>query len=236
MQELRLNRTCGSSRDKASYRAHKENSSAPVVRHRLQPATYPCETFPCLLGDVDEETCRSGRWRGRVPGQFGSSPNAMTRNRVDIRVGEAPDVQSFLAERIYEFNAKVTGYFDGESFSAIQTDGSGINCAGVCGYTWGGCAYVSFLWVDQSQRGRGLGSALLAAAEEHAKAKGCKVVFLATHSFQAPGFYERRGYKQQAMVADHPVGHKSLIFAKALRRGARARTGAEHLALQGPLQ
>jgi GNAT superfamily N-acetyltransferase len=141
----------------------------------------------------------------------------MTRNRVDIRVGEAPDVQAFLAERIYEFNAKVTGYFDGESFSATQTDEAGVVYAGVCGYTWGGCAYVSYLWVEQAQRGRGVGSALLAAAEEHAKAKGCKVVLLATHSFQAPRFYEERGYKQQAVVADHPPGHASLVLAKALR-------------------
>ena len=142
----------------------------------------------------------------------------MTRHLVDVRVGEAPDVQAFLAERIYEFNAKATGYFDGESFSGTQTDESGVVCAGVCGYTWGGCAYVSYLWVDQSQRAQGVGSALLAAAEKHAKAKGCKLILLATHSFQAPGFYERRGYKQQAVVADHPVGHASLIFAKALGR------------------
>src|SRR5215813_5798715 len=113
----------------------------------------------------------------------------MTRNRVYIRIGEAPDVQAFLAERIYEFNAKATGCFDGESFSGTQTDESGVVYAGVCGYTWGGCAYVSYLWVEQSRRGRGLGSALLAAAEEHAMAKGCKMVFLATHSFQAPRFY-----------------------------------------------
>jgi GNAT superfamily N-acetyltransferase len=141
----------------------------------------------------------------------------MTRHRVHIRVGEAPDVQAYLAERIYEFNANVTGYFDGESFFATQTDETGVVCAGVCGYTWGGCAYVSYLWVEQSQRGRGVGSALLAAAEEHAKAKGCKLVFLATHSFQAPKFYEERGYRRQASVADHPPGHASLVLAKPLR-------------------
>jgi hypothetical protein len=43
------------------------------------------------------------------------------------------------------------------------------------------------------------------------------VVFLATHSFQAPGFYERMGYERQSVLQDHPVGHSSLIFAKRLR-------------------
>jgi GNAT superfamily N-acetyltransferase len=136
---------------------------------------------------------------------------------VELAVGEAPEIQAFLAERIYEFNAKATGYFDGESFSAIRRSQSGAIQAGISGYTWGGCCYVSHLWVDDSERGRGLGTALLVAAEEHARSKGCKVVFLATHSFQAPAFYERLGYEEQATVRDHPLGHANLVFAKALR-------------------
>ena len=141
----------------------------------------------------------------------------MTHNPVVLRVGDAPEIQAFLDERIYEFNSKATGYFDGESFSSIQRGESGDINGGIYGYTWGGCAYVSHLWVDESQRGRGLGIALLVAAEEHAKARGCAVLLLATHSFQAPSFYLRMGYEQRAVVRDHPVGHASLVFAKRLR-------------------
>jgi GNAT superfamily N-acetyltransferase len=142
----------------------------------------------------------------------------MTRSPVVLRTGEAPEIEAFLAERIYEFNSKSTGYFDGESFSAIRRNESDAIRAGICGYTWGGCCYVSHLWVDESERERGLGAALLVAAEEHAKSKGCRVIFLATHSFQAPAFYERLGYERQAVVRDHPVGHASLVFAKRLLR------------------
>ena len=141
----------------------------------------------------------------------------MTLNPIVLRVGEAPEIQAFLAERIYEYNSKATGYFDGESFSGTQQDESGRIRAGIYGYTWGGCCYVSYLWVHESERGHGLGTALLAAAEEHAKMKGCNVVILATHSFQAPAFYERLGYEQQAVVQDHPVGHASVVFAKRLQ-------------------
>lgn len=141
----------------------------------------------------------------------------MTPTPIVLSVGEAPEIQAFLAERIYEFNAKATGYFDGESFSGTQRDESGVIRAGVCGYTWGGCGYVSYLWVDESERGRGLGTALLNAAEAHARMKGCKVMFLATHVFQAPGFYERMGYERRAFVQDHPVGHASLMLAKSLQ-------------------
>jgi ribosomal protein S18 acetylase RimI-like enzyme len=142
----------------------------------------------------------------------------MSGRTVNILVGDAPEIQAFLAERIYEFNSKATGYFDGQDFSATRRDDSNAIRAGIYGYTWGGCCYISYLWVDESERGRGIGTALLVAAEEHAKARGCKVVFLSTHSFQAPAFYERLGYRQQAIVRDHPVGHASLYFAKELQQ------------------
>ena len=93
----------------------------------------------------------------------------MPLTSIAFHVGEDPEIQAFLAERIYEYNSRATGYFDGESFSGTQRDKSGGIRAGICGYTWGGCCYVSYLWVHESERGHGLGSALLAAAEEHAK-------------------------------------------------------------------
>src|SRR5690349_3462148 len=99
----------------------------------------------------------------------------MTGSPIIVRVGDAPDTQAYLAERIYEFNAKATGYSDGESFSAVQRDEAAAIRAGVYGYTWGGCCYVAYLWVDEFERRRGIGTALLAAAEEHARTKGCKV-------------------------------------------------------------
>lgn len=141
-----------------------------------------------------------------------------------VRMGDAPEIQAFLDDRIYEFNSNATGYFDGESFSSVRRDEAGVIRAGVYGYTWGGCAYVSYLWVDESERGHGIGTALLAAAEAHAKTRGCSVIFLATHSFQAPGFYERMGYEQQSVLQDHPVGHASFIFAKRLSSASAGKT------------
>jgi ribosomal protein S18 acetylase RimI-like enzyme len=142
----------------------------------------------------------------------------MNRDALVIRAGDAPEIEAYLAERIYEFNSKATGYFDGESFSGTQRDDARVIRAGISGYTWGGCCYVSNLWVDETRRGRGLGSALLSAAEEYASLRRCAVVFVATHSFQAPGFYERMGYEKQTVVRDHPVGHASAMYAKRLQQ------------------
>ena len=133
-----------------------------------------------------------------------------------VQRGEAPEIERFLAERIYEYNAAATGYNDGESFTAVQEDGAGAVQAGISGYTWGGCCYISYLWVSISLRGKGLGSELLAAVERHAREQRCRLVLVASHSFQAPEFYARRGYERVARVSDHPVGYSSIVYAKRL--------------------
>lgn len=139
-----------------------------------------------------------------------------TLDSVRITVDEALQVEAFLAERVYEYNARATGYFDGKTFSAVRRDDAGSIRAGIAGYTWGGCCYISYLWVDEAERGRGLGTALVNAAEEYAKSVRCQRMLLATHSFQAPDFYERLGYVKEAVVRDHPSGYDNLFFAKSL--------------------
>jgi len=60
----------------------------------------------------------------------------------------------------------------------------------------------------------------LRRAEDHAKAKGCAIVLLDSHSFQASGFYEKHGYLRQAEITDHPVGHSRIVPAKRLAGGS----------------
>ena len=144
----------------------------------------------------------------------------MATESIEVHRDESGEIDRFLGDRIYEFNASATSRDDGELFAATRRDAAGAIVAGISGYTWAGCCYVAHLWVAEALRARGLGGALLQAVEAHAKAKGCAIVLLASHSFQAPGFYERRGYVRQAEIADHPVGHSSSFFAKRLRRKA----------------
>jgi hypothetical protein len=53
---------------------------------------------------------------------------------ITVRTGDAPDLESFLAQRIYEYNAAATGYHDRESFSAVQQDELGSIEAGIYGF------------------------------------------------------------------------------------------------------
>ena len=48
---------------------------------------------------------------------------------------------------------------------------------------------------------------------------GCVQIVLTTHSFQAPGFYERMGYKKMYTLEGRPQDHAQLIYSKHLRAG-----------------
>lgn len=130
---------------------------------------------------------------------------------------ECEALGAFLADRIYEFNAKATGYFDGRLLAGCIRSETGDVIAGFNGHTWGGCCELSYVWVHEQYRGRGLGTLLLRAAESEALARGCVRLVLASHDFQAPGFYERLGYERKYAVEGRPSGHASIIYAKILR-------------------
>jgi GNAT superfamily N-acetyltransferase len=59
---------------------------------------------------------------------------------------------------------------------------------------------VEVLWVNEVVRGNGVGSSLLAEAERMALELGAKNAALETFEWQAPGFYEKRGYKEVARL------------------------------------
>jgi ribosomal protein S18 acetylase RimI-like enzyme len=71
--------------------------------------------------------------------------------------------------------------------------------------------------VHERYRGQGLGTLLLRSAEVEAVARGCVRVVLATHSFQAPGFYERMGYERKYVIEGRPKGHADIIYVKVLQ-------------------
>lgn len=51
-------------------------------------------------------------------------------------------------------------------------------------------------WVREDARGTGLGERLLTDFEAEARSRGCTHVFVTSFTFQAPGFYEKQGYRE----------------------------------------
>ena len=98
---------------------------------------------------------------------------------------------------------------------ALQTEPGEI-VGGALGEIYWGWFHLDLLWVQEELRGRGYGQRLLQAAEEAARQRGARQVFLDTFSFQAPDFYRRRGYQVFGELPDFPAGHQRLFLWKRL--------------------
>ena len=135
---------------------------------------------------------------------------------IDVRDDHRPELDALLEERIYEFNSAATGIYDGRLLNAAINDEAGKHVAGVSGHTWGGCCTIVLLWVDESLRGTGVGRALMQAAEDEAIRRRCRQMVLTTHSFQAPRFYEKLGFRRIGAIPNNPAGHEDFIYMKDL--------------------
>lgn len=74
------------------------------------------------------------------------------------------------------------------------------------------------LALHDDHRHDGLGTRLVEAAENEAARRGCVVVRVNSHTFQAPGFYAALGYSQIGLAHDTPVGHGEVFLEKRLDR------------------
>ena len=90
----------------------------------------------------------------------------------------------------------------------------------VVGGLWGevsrGYMHVDLLFVPEAARGSGMGRSLMHRAEQEARRRGCHAAWLSTYSFQAPGFYQKLGYRVFGELPDYPPGHRSIFLTKAL--------------------
>jgi GNAT superfamily N-acetyltransferase len=76
--------------------------------------------------------------------------------------------------------------------------------------------FLDLFVLEAGARRQGLGSRMLAMAEEEARARGCVGVWLDTYGFQARPFYERHGYRVIGALPDYPAPHGRFFLAKRL--------------------
>ena len=140
---------------------------------------------------------------------------------VKARHDLTPDELGHLEDRLYETNASRTGYENAALLGFVaEADGELVGAA--AGYTWGGICELRQVWVQETYRGKGLGKALMTEATREAKARGCAYIYIATHDFQAPGFYAKLGFETVAEIPNKPLGHTELVMRLRLRfDGAR---------------
>lgn len=88
--------------------------------------------------------------------------------------------------------------------------------AGLVGETFGNWLCIEYLFVSEELRGQGIGKKIIESAEEEAKRRGGKYVFVDTFSFQAPGFYQKLGFKEVFALNHYPYTEARYYYTKKL--------------------
>lgn len=140
-----------------------------------------------------------------------SAPDLTLREAHDDRSADA-----VLNDKLWRHNVERCGDGQRQELRVLFEDADGVVRAGLLGDTFWGFLYVDVLFVDEELRGQGLGSRLLARAEELARERGCHSVQLDTFSWSYPSFYERHGYETYGTLEGYPGGHRRFFYRKSL--------------------
>ena len=124
--------------------------------------------------------------------------------------------QRCIYEGLLEYNLERLEDKSPKDLGVYARDAAGNIVAGLTGTTHGNWLMIKFLWVSESLRGRKIGSEILMQAEQTAKERGCKYVFLDTFRFQAPSFYKKRGYREAFVLEEYPLTGKRYYLTKSL--------------------
>ncbi len=111
-----------------------------------------------------------------------------------------------LIAGVRQFNVEHMGAETSQPLSVIAHNESGKVIAGVAGCTIYDNFLINVLWVEQQQRGTGLGRELMQRAEAEAQKRGCIMAQVDTLSFQAPLFYQKLGFE---IIGTVPATSKS---------------------------
>ncbi len=95
-------------------------------------------------------------------------------------------------------------------------DETGKKLAGLTGKTFGNWLCINYLFVSENLRNQGIGSKIVMSAENEARNRGCKYVFVDTFSFQAPAFYEKLGYRCVFSLTNYPYTEERHYYIKEL--------------------
>ena len=121
-----------------------------------------------------------------------------------------------ITEGLRAYNETQAGFSDSRSLAILVQDPETQNVVGgLLGRTSLGLLRVERFFLPENLRRGGLGSRLLAMAEEEARHRGCTRAVLSTVHFQAPGFYLKQGWEVVARIDCEPPGHTRFYMTKS---------------------
>lgn len=136
--------------------------------------------------------------------------------RLNVEKNPSWENRKFIDEELGAYNAPFLPDHRYDYFGLFVRDDAGAIRAGLIGSFYAGWLFISHLWVETTLRRTGIGSALIAAAEQRALDFGCHSASVDTFSFQGPDFYPRFGYEVFGTLY-YPPDYKRIFFQKRLR-------------------
>ncbi len=121
-----------------------------------------------------------------------------------------------IGKGIHDFNIQQAGEGNQQSLCFVLQAPDQEIVGGVIGATHWDWFHLDLLWIREDLRGRGYGHQLMTLAEQEARDRGAKNVYLDTFSFQALDFYQQHGYRVFGELQDFPPGHQRYYLTKQL--------------------
>ena len=131
--------------------------------------------------------------------------------------------RAIISDGLARFNEEQAGYRDWRPLAALVKDPVTFETiGGMYGRTSYGLLVIDLVYLTPSHRGQELGTRLLEMMETEAMTRGCLAGFLLTITFQAPGFYAKRGWTEFGSISSGPPSTARVFFRKDFLTGAAA--------------
>jgi len=123
-----------------------------------------------------------------------------------------------LGRLLREFNySRIGKYPEGQTVYLNAKDEQGRLLGGFRGEIYFHWLFVNVLYVEEEERGKGLGARLLAEGETRAREKGALRARLDTFEWQAPGFYLKQGYREILKLPNYYQHYSLTTMVKELQ-------------------
>ena len=122
----------------------------------------------------------------------------------EVPAGEAGPVSDQIEARLLEALAVTNTQSVNSGFTLACHGDDRTLLGGLTASTSYGWLLIKTLWVNEANRGTGLGRKLMLEAEARGRDLGCHAAWLDTSSSTAHGFYQRLGYKDFGTLRNEP--------------------------------
>jgi GNAT superfamily N-acetyltransferase len=125
-----------------------------------------------------------------------------------------PRAEAVVTGGLADYNRETFGRVDTRPLDVLVRDPeNGEIVGGILGRSSLGMFFLDLFYLPEQLRRGGLGSRLIAQAEEEARRRGCTRAFVITVTFQAPGFTRNTAIAGLARSRAHPTARHGFFSA-----------------------